>query len=982
VAHRRRFAGVAATILLIGHCLGTPAAGSVPRTVRHWSTEEGLPPGPGASVLQTRDGHVWLGMEEGLVRLGSGSAAVFDSFNTPEMMGNPIVNMFEDRSGHLWLGNGKWGLLRLADGRFTRFGRESGLANEKVSGVAQDWQGTLWVGTDGGGLFRFENERFRPVQGSGLEDRLFVGGLVGTPDGAVWVMYEDALCRFHAGVSRTYGTNVLGGSRIETIHVDDRGQLWVGGVGFLAREAEGVFQPVPRDQGWDRVTAIDDGPDDTLWLGTSHGVIRLHGGKTTVFDTSTGLAGNMITGLIVDREGSVWLSNNASGFDQLKPSRFEVLGVDQGLSHPVATSVIEDSQGAVWIATEAGVNRFWGGSQTVFKQDQGLSWDMVFTLAEDGDGSLWAGTWKGLNRFKDGAFQQVTNAAYPSGTTWCSYREADGTVWFGTPRGLAAFGDGEFRTWNHQNSGLSHDDVRCILRDREGRLWVGTSYGLNRLDGGRFRNYFEAGADQTFNVVLSLHEDPDGGIWFGTQGDGLFSYRDGRFTRFTTQQGLFDNLIFAIVEDDLGYFWLTSNRGLFRVAREQLDAVARGDLQRVNGRTFSRSEGLPTAAFNGTVQPAAWKARDGRIWFATTAGAVVVAPGRMFTNRVPPAVSIETIEVDGQRRLLAAGSLVVPPGSERLAFSYSVLSYVSPEALRSRYRLAGFDKQWATNAGQHEVHYTALKPGAYHFQVAAANGDGLWNEDGASLAVIVQPFLWQTAWFQLGAGTLVLGLLVLSVYAVAARRHRLALESLERRHALERERTRIASDLHDDVGSNLGSIALLSRDVERRSTGDAVLTEDLSEISRLAHETSESMRDIVWFINPDEDTAEKLLLRMKDTASSLLGGIRFVFEVPDSLAGTRLTPQFKRQFFLIYKESLHNICKHAGASKVVIRLVTQGGRLRLEITDDGVGFDAAGPGRGHGLASMRRRAVESGWTLEISSEPGRGTRIGLVADLG
>lgn len=968
-------------ILAVSLLGGGWAWADFPYAVRHWGPEQGLPPGPGASGLQTRDGYVWLGMEEGLARLGGGTATVFDSFNTPEMKGNTISTLFEDREGNLWAGTGKWGLLRVTDGQFKRFGSAAGLANQTVSAIAQDQHGTLWVGTDGGGLFRLAGERFSAVTFPEPDPHLFVKALAGTPDGAVWVAYDDALRRLEGGDSRLFGTNVFNTTRIEALHTDRQGRLWVGGQGFLAREAAGQFHPIPWNARWGRVGSLASDAAGNLWVGTLHGLVRLAETETRVFNTANGLTGDLVTSLLVDREGSVWVSSNASGVDQLKPSRFEVVGTQQGLSHPSVTSVMEASNGDVWIATEAGVNRFSEGALTTFKEEQGLSWNMVFTLAEGGDGTLWAGTWKGLNRFEDGAFQQVDPiAGYPSGTTWCAYRDADGTMWFGTPRGLAAYRSGEFQTWNHENSGLSHDDVRCILRDREGTLWVGTSYGLNRLEGDRFQSFFEAAEDQSFNVVLSLHEDADGGLWFGTQGDGLFLHREGKFFRFTTAEGLYDNLVFAIVEDDSGYLWLTSNRGLFRVSRAQLEAVARGDRERVAGRAFTQADGLPTAAFNGTVQPAAWKARDGRLWFATLAGAVAVAPGRMFTNLVPPAVSIESVAVNGRPGAIKDGSLVVPPGAERLAFSYAVLSYVSPDALRSRYRLEGFDRQWITNAGRHEVQYTALRPGAYQFRVAAANGDGVWNEAGVSLAVLVQPFLWQTPWFQAAAGVLLLGLLVGAVHILMARHHRLTLEAIERRHALERERMRIASDLHDDVGSNLGSIALLSRDVERRATADPSVAEDLSEISRLAQETSESMRDIVWFINPDEDTVGKLLLRMKDVAANLLGGIRFVFEAPDTLASTRLTPQFKRQFFLIYKEALHNICKHASAAKVVIRLRTEAGRLWLEIQDDGVGFVEGKTGHGHGLANLRRRAAECRWTLEISSEPGRGTRIRLVAD--
>ncbi len=951
------------------------AGTNFPYTVQHWGSEQGLPVGPGSTVLQTREGHLWFGTEEGLGKFNGATCQVFDSFNTPEMKGNAARVLFEDREGNLWIGNGNKGLLRFRDGVFTHFGQESGLSNGSVSGIAQDSGGTLWVGTDGGGLFRFENEKCVAVAIPEADQSSFINSLACTPDGSVWVGNQAGLHRV-----KNTGSEWFNLKNIHALHVDERGQLWIGGNGILARVVDG--QPVLEawDDRWERIDGIATSPDGVLWLATPHGIFRRSDNETARYRTEDGLSGELFTNLMVDREGSVWICSNASGIDQLKPSRFRVIGTGQGLSHPTVTSILEAADGAMWIATENGLNRFLDGEMTVFGQDEGLSWNMIFTVAEEADGTIWAGAWKGLNRLQNGNITQYgVEDGLPGNTIWCSYRDPDGTVWFGTAKGVVARRNAAFTTLNHANSGLSHDDVRCLLRDRQGRFWVGTSYGLNLLQDGRFQNFFEAAKDQPFNIILTLHEDAGGGVWFGTQGNGLFVYRDGRFTRFTTAGGLFDNTVFKILEDDSNNLWLTSNRGLFQVSRKQLEAVARGEMGRVTGRIFGRQDGLPSSEFNGTIQPNSWKTRDGQLWFGSMAGAVIVDPGQMFTNLVPPKVSIESVTLDGQPGRVQSDTIVVPPGIERIRFDYSVLSYISPGALKSRYQLEGFDRTWVTNTANHEAQFTKLEPGNYRFHIAAANGDGIWNEEGVSVAMIVQPFFWQRSWFQFAAGLLAVTALVWVVRIWTAHSHRLALESLERKHTLERERTRISTDLHDDVGSNLGSISLLSRSVQRRA-GDAFAT-DLGEISRLAQETSDAMRDIVWFINPNEDAVEKMSLRMKDTAAVLLGGGKFVFKTADLSATTRLSPQFKRQFFLIFKESLHNVSKHANATKVVIRLSVSSGQLILEVQDDGCGLREPENNRGNGLASMRRRAADQQWKFEIKSRSEGGTLVRLEARL-
>jgi ligand-binding sensor domain-containing protein len=1006
-----------------------------------WDYRNGLPPGSAATILQTRDGFLWFGMEEGLAQFDGITCTIFDSRNQPEFAENRISALFEDHAGDLWIGVGTSGLLRYAKGTFTRYGAEQGLSNGAVIAMVQEGTHTLWVGTDGGGLYYFDTERFHSFPLDEAPEAAFIQSLAIDLDRSLWVLSKDALRRID---NRTI-TNQLpveaAGSSMVCIRIDRSGRLWVGGFGGLFELRNGALERVPGQPALRTVMDIVEGLDGALWIGSITGLYRFQDGRFDRFAEETGLSGTMIHKVFRDHEGSLWMAGQATGVEQLKPARFSAITPAHSLSHRVATSILEDRHGAIWIATEHGINRWFDRQITSFTTDDGLVGDLAFTLCEDADGALWIGTHEGISRLDGDRFTNYQwETGLPSITGWCSYADPQGGVWFGTARGLVHHHQGRFRLWNHENSGLSHDDVRSIARDGRGRLWVGTSYGLNRLEGDRFVNFYDAGPDEGFNVVLTLHFDDEGDLWFGTMGRGLFRHRAGTFFRFTTRHGLFDTLIHQILEDDQGYLWMSCNRGLFRVRKTELNQVAAAQLDRVTSKVYGTADGMPSIECNGTIQPAGLKSRDGRLWFPTSAGVVVIDPDRLHINPHPPPVHIQAVEVDGRPEPIIH-PLRVRPGTERIEVHYTALSFLNPARLQSRYKLEGLDRGWITNTTQRVASYTHVPPGHYRFRVAAANNDGVWNPSDATLALVVQPFFWQTVWFRTLSSIVLLGSAAGLSRIVMVRKHRQELHAMEQRHSLERERSRIAADLHDDLGSNLGSIALLSEAAGSNATAEDAA--EFTEIHRLSTETAEAMRDIVWFINPDEATAENLAIRMRETAVSLLRGIDLSFECGRPLPTERLSPEFKRQFFLLYKECLHNIHKHARATHVSIQFHHRNDLLELLIDDNGVGFvppfhepspspgplplgkggpaapgegDPSGctvpgsqasstnkatlheprrtsgipekpstfqytPPAGHGLINMRRRAMALNGSLRIESQPGRGTTIRFTVTL-
>ena len=957
-----------------------------PIAIRHWDADDGLPPGPITTIHQTRDGYLWFGMQEGLGRFDGVRCTVYDTRNVPEMSVNHISALYEDPTGALWIGTAGGGLLRFWNDRFTAFGVDQGLMNLQVSAITEDLEGVLWVGTDGGGLYWLAGTEFQKfVAEDGLED-LFVVSLCFDPSGSLWVGYKSGIRQIRKGrLAGAWSCELLGISDLSILAVDAQGVLWTGSPSGLYSFADGKLSRLETEPAIRNVQAIVFAPDGRRWVGTTTGLYQAAEGRVSKWTTAEGLAGNVINSLCLDREGSLWIGSNSSGVDQLKPARFAVYGIRQGLSHETATCIYQDSNQALWIGTERGLNRLDSNGLIRFTTADGLSANLVFTVCEDATGGIWIGTVRGLNYFKDGRFTVFQSGnGLPSRVIWCSYRDRSGNVWIGTGKGLArVVEDGKFRAYTHDGQGLSHDDVRSICEDRAGRLWVGTSYGLNLLEGERFRVFTEASPGQQFKVVLTLHADADGSLWIGTMDQGLFRHRDGQFDHFTTRQGLFDNRIHQILEDDGGHLWLTSNRGIFRVRKSDLNEVAAGRSSAVEGTVFGKGDGLESVECNGTIQPAGWKSRDGRLWFPTTKGVAVADPRRLPRNERPPLVLIEKALLDGQTA--PAGPLLkVPAGSERIEIHYTGLSFISPSEVSFKFRLEGLVRAWSTNRDERVASYTHLPPGSYKFEVFACNNDGVWSEQPGSLAVLVQPFFWQTAWFRLLAVLSALGGTALLVRLWMARKHRRELEALERQHSLDRERTRIARDMHDGLGSNLVRISLLGEIAEADLNEPEAARAHIQKIASTARETVRDMDEIVWAVNPKNDTLENLANYLCHFSRELFEAVpaRLKLDVPANLPGHPLSAEARHNLFLFVKEALNNAAKHARATEVCLLLRVERGSLEILISDDGQGISSAASTRkGHGMENLQTRADILGGTLDIQSEPGEGTRITLRLEL-
>jgi len=750
----------AAAVLLLLACAATAAALDPRKSITQyalqvWKTENGLPQNSIQAIAQTKDGYLWLGTERGLVRFDGVQFTVFDKGTTPGLQSANTQALYEDRAGNFWVGT--WGGLHLIrDGRVAAtYTTRDGLRSNRIVAICEDRLGAIWVGTSGGGISRVANGKIDATYTTreGLSnDRVWA--LQEDHEGSLWIGTDGGgLNRLRDGRLTVLGERDGVPGIVQTIFVDSRGDLWIGtdGGGLLRRRggslrAFGTKDGLPSST----VDSLEEDHDGNLWIGTQGGgLARLTDDRIARLTPADWLSDDTVLSICEDGEGSLWVGTAAGGLDRLKDGKFTAYTRKEGLSSDRVRTIYEDAKGALWLGTRgAGVNRLFNGSFSAFTTKEGLYGDFVRAVSEDGAGNLWVGTWAdGLSeRVGDGFRSFRRRDGLPSDIVRSMYRDRAGTLWVGTDDGgLVAERNGRFQVYGRKD-GLSGSAVLAILEDHEGALWIGTEGGgLNRLAGGRFRAFTTADG-LSDDTVVSLYEDADNCLWIGTDGGGLNRFKNGAFHRFTRETGLFDDVQYDILEDGRGNLWMSCSRGIYRVARRDLEDVAEGRRATVTTVSFGRADGMRSAECSGFTQPAGWKTRDGRLWFPTVEGAVVIDPDRIKTNTRPPPVVVEQVRVD--RRLVPkTGVSEVLPGRGDLEFHYTALSFVDPDRVYFRYMLEGFDHEWVEAGTRRTAFYTNIPPGRYTFKVTACNNDGVWNLDGDSVRFRLRPSFRQTPYF-------------------------------------------------------------------------------------------------------------------------------------------------------------------------------------------------------------------------------------------
>ena len=977
--------------------------------VSQWQTDEGLPQNSVTCIAQTPDGYLWLGTFDGLARFDGARFWIFNSANTPALASNRIVALFVDGQGALWIVSETGDLAQLANGRFTRFTEKDGVPASGVTRLGEDGAGNLWAGArNNEGCFRLEDGRFvlrlRPEPT--LKNSAVIA-LIPTVEGILWAAQGEHLIQITPGEPEWFTLDI---GRPEPL-LSGVGQAPSGGVRWrhgLCRCREGGLWIVAEDGlrklragHWASIArcplasvrSMAEDSHGNVWVGTSDEGLFQFDATNGVhrFKLNTDIKDEPLTAVFEDKEGNLWVGTDGAGLYRLKQRAFRTFGTKDGLPARVVKSVTEDAGGALWVVNPGQVTWFPGQPGPGVKATT-LNVSGAWCSMADKNGGVLIGSYgDGLFRCERGHVSQLT---LPAGkrnlVIYTLFQDRSGTIWCGGEEGLFSV-EGKAIVGVELSPVLKRSNVRALAEDHSGSLYIGLdSGGLLSYQGGKCVQFLQQ-QGLAGDRISALCVDDQDTLWIGGFGSGLSRLAQGRFSNFPSGQLHLPEVITTILDDGCGYLWLASNRGLCRVSARELNEFADGRRQTIKQMTYGKADGLAATEFAST-EPAAWRARDGMIWFATVGGLSVADPAHLPFNRLPPQVMIEEVSIDDFAAAHSAGGVTIPPGKHRLEIHFTALSFTAPEKVRFKYQLEGADPDWVETDARRTAYFTSVSHGQYRFRVIASNNDGVWNETGATLGVVVLPYYWETWWFLMLVAVGASALILVSVRVRLARlRREHAAQALFARQLInsqEEERKRIAGELHDSLGQTLLLVknrALLGLNQPDVPPG---IAGHFRQISDSASDAIEEVRATAFALRPYEldrlglsKATESMIEKVAATSS-----IKFSTDL-DDVAG-RLPPEIEISVYRILQEAINNAVRHSGATSVIVEMKQEPPLLRVSILDDGRGFDAATvqttaeqQRNGFGLRGLAERAKLIGGAFQVQSAAGKGTRVTLTVRL-
>lgn len=980
--------------------------------MRVWhNLDGGLPSDSVTAVIQTRDGFLWVGTSAGVAR--------FDGFKFTELplasalaaatTNQPIhiTALCEDSLGYLWIGTEQDGLFELARGALRHFTRTQGLLDAGVTSLAADQRGEVWIGTPSG-LNLWNGESFTAfTTRDGLPDD-YVSGVNVARSGTVWITTRVGMCRFTNGriVPYEFQTESQGRSpQYLGAYEDQRGNLWAFGDTYLINLAEGKRFNYFRssESASVRIWSLCEGRDGRLWIGTSgRGLFCFEDNRFQPVILDEARWPYDVRAICEDTEGDLWLGTSGGGLVQLRPQSVHVLPADQGLPAGPPTALAVDAAGRVYVGLQRG--GLYAGEAGRFDRvggaDDSLE-NFISAISVGRDGTVWAGTLgDGLYGLRDDHRLHLTTAdGLADNAISAVCVDAADNVWIGTASGTVHCLAGDHLTSFTVAQGLPGTAVTAMIASPGGGLWLGTRDGLVlREKNGKFA--VVATTQKNDRAVLSLYEEDDNGrLWIGTGGDGLDCLFNGTVLHWNSGNGLPGDIVAGVAEDDAQNLWLVMDTGIYRVNHRDIlkflaDPQAPPACQMMSGVKTSLEDSLVSGGVRAVLSP------EGELWFATSKGVLnvdthqseIAAPAFPFYlesaafNNGPPVSLLRgalwSAVTTNHPPLEAPGDL------RSLEIHFTAVNFADAAGIRFRHKLEGSDSDWveADDGGARFVHYGHLPYGHYRFRVAARASNGKWQEAPAFAFVVPTPVYFQT-WAICLYGLAAVGLVAGIVRVVSHRRLRFALARLEQQQALERERMRIARDMHDEMGSKLTKISFLSEHAQVEAATEP-LAGKIESIARTSRELLQTMDEIVWVVNPRNDTLDNLVTYLSHYAVEYFQNtsIGCEMKLPPEIPHYPMPSEARHNLFLTFEEILNNILKHSGATSVKVQMEVRARELGITITDNGRGFAVpawppAGPAQngrdGNGLKNMRQRLTDIGGECLIESRPGAGTTVAL-----
>lgn len=810
-----------------------------------WTSESGLPQNSVHAIAQTKDGFLWLGTEEGLVRFDGTEFRIFNRREHRGLASDYISVLLAGHDGSLWIGTDS-GLTHYttanafqgagggigADGTFVTVTADDGLTSNLVTSLAEGADGAIWVGSNRGlnRIVKGRIEAWTHRDGLSSDD---VQVLTIDSRGVLWIGSTKGLSKYEGHRFKTWTSESgLPKGRISALSADSDGSMWAAssGYGLVQIRDDHVFNAFPLKEGFREVDALLRDRDGGLWIAFDrHGLGRLFHQNLSFYGLAEGLPSNRCTRAIFeDREGNIWAGLLDAGVVQFRNGKFAVYGKPEGLAGNYVGNILQDRDGSMWIGSDSnGLNHMQtDGTVQIWDHRKGIPEQAIYSIAQTRDGAVWTGFRNGvLARIKDRAVTTFTDPMASDTSLNAVFEDREGRLWVGFyGKGLARFDGTRFR--HVTTSGR----VVAITESQDGNIWAATDDdGILRLSGENV-THLTAMNGLPNDHVMSVFADANGDLWAGTASGGLSRVHDGRITTWTPDQGLLEPTVGSITEDNEGYLWLGGDSGIYRILKSEFKT---GTIDSIHPVAYGVADGLRSRETLYGGMPSTWKDREGRVWFSTIRGAAVIDPAAIRLNRIPPPVWIERVYFDS-KMIDPKNGMVLGRGPGNMEFSFSGPTFAAPQLERFQYRLVGFDKDWVSAESRRTAWYTNLPPGEYKFCVRARNSDGIWNETGASFSFILLPPLTRTT----VAYCFYAVVLVIAIWVVI----RLRTESLVRR---QRELKRLVAERTAQLEVEKSALDAARQELHTRATFDSLtgLLNRPTILERLEHEIERAVRD-------------------------------------------------------------------------------------------------------------------------------------------
>lgn len=961
-----------------------------------FTTENGLPQNSVTSIVQTKDSYIWIATFGGLARFDGIKFTLFTTSNTPQLINNRLIALYEDRHGVLWIGSEDGDLMSYQNGVFSLIKKSEGMPKDgRIQSFWLDHNDVLWFASIGTlRSYNLQTKEFKVftsqeiLNGQLKPNELFsTFWVVEDTENTLWLTTSRGLIRYRDGKFTELGTTGNLNTNIGSIKLKSDGGIWIASVDDVGFYKDEIYTSVVEFKTDDSNTPLLNlSNDNRLFFSKSFSgkeiLYEFVDGKVKTFEYS-GFGTRNIRATMVDKEGNFWIGSD-DGLIQLKKRIIQTFGINENGQKLGIQAIIEDLLQNIWVTSTKNLIKFnYRNAEFVKKSN-----DLLTALAVDRNNVIWLGKQNGIAKFENSKLTNYEDLFSSDQAVTSLFFDKDGTLWVGKRNaGLQQFKNEKFKTYTTED-GLVNNSVLYVTQTHNGALLIGTKGGLSKFEQGKFTNYTTENGLAN-NQVRDIFEDADGSLWIGTYGGGISRLRDGKIVSITSKNGLAEDIASRILADDRDNFWVLGNQGIYVVPRNLLNDFADGKTKRVYCRIYNIKDGMETSEGNGGNQPAGWKTKDGKLWFPMIHGGVIIDSQSVNFNPAPvyiEGVSLEKIEFDPRNKL------EISPGQGNLEINYTAVEFTKPEQVQFRYKLEGYDSDWQDVGTRRTAYYPYLPPGTYKFVVTATNGGNVWSEKDSVLEIVVYAPFWRTWWFY---SLVILGLILLIVAGYQIRlgqlkQKRLQQESFARQliNAHESERSRIAGELHDSLGQTLLIIKNWSLMVSKKLPAESEEKKHVQEIVGFTTSALEETRTIARNLRPltlkKFGLTETLALTVKhlDESSDIdfdskIENIDKIFSADDELS-----------IYRIVQECLNNVLKHSKAKKATVKIEKTSAKIdftnaqdivMIQITDDGQGFNyQAKKESGFGLENIEQRVQLLGGKYSIKSNAGKGTVITIT----